>query len=213
MSFPILDRLILDLVREAGLPSATRPQEHPMPDDRILIDLQRDGDLWHAHAAPAAPERRRPAGLIHADETIEVQAPGPASALEAIGQTLDLREASRLTRQARGETGPMTIEDAVERALVRDVQRVVAVLEDEDRRERGIVLRTLTIAQLSGIAGDERRAGAMGSDGRGRTIRALRRAQSDGVVVEAGRMQRAGDVGDDGDLLWSLAPEAEEGSR
>lgn len=217
MTLPILDRLILDLVREAGLPSATRPQEHRMSQDRIIITLDRQtAGEWTAGAARGTNAVRRNGSLVAEGELVQRVGESPAEVLELIGRELDEREASRLSRDTRaqraGETpaGPFTVEDAVELALIRDVARVVDVIEGEDRRQPGIVLRTVTIAHLAGIAGEELAQGGGGSPAtvRQRTIRALRRAQSDGVVAEAGRMQRAEDT-DDGDLLWSVANAAE----
>lgn len=174
-----------------------------MPDDLIRIDLERDGEDWTARIVDASRSTiaERLAGERYSGGS-------PAWALETLGQELDQREAARLTRAARGETGPVSVEEALERRLLADVANVVDVLEQEERRRPGVVLRTVTVAQLSGIAAEQARAGAMGDDGRMRTLRALRRAESDGVV-------RPAEDDRTGDLLWRIATddELEEAKR
>lgn len=68
--------------------------------------------------------------------------------------------------------------DAVDLELARDVERVVAALEPPQRTTPPR-MSTLAVAQACGFT----RPGAMVGDGHVRALRALRRAESDGLVT------------------------------
>lgn len=205
---------LLDRIHTPNAPGpgpAQRPQETRMTQDRIIITLDRQtAGEWTAQAARGNVTVRRHGSLLHEDERVDRVGESPADVLELVGRELDEREASRLSRETAAEragqpAGPFTVEDAVEAALIRDVRNVVAVLEREAtlRGGIGVTLRTSAIAHLSGII---REAGGNRDEALARTIRALRRAESDGVVVDVARDAGRGI----GDGAWTLAGETDE---
>lgn len=158
--------------------------------DRYRIILERrPGGGWNAELVPLGDDYR-PATLTgtsgHAD--------GPGAALELVGQELDRREAERLTREARGEAGQITVEEAVERALAADVATVLEVLEETARHadDAGDAeVTTGDVAQRAGFVTDAIRArvGAtratleLVDEAERRARRALERGVQDGVIV------------------------------
>lgn len=182
-----------------------RPQETTMepyvppgmhPDETRVITLYRFRERWSAHlAGRPSMGSSTPTGA----ESV-ANAGGPGEALEYIGQRLDAQEAERLTRVARGETA-LTVEEAVEREQRDDVARIVGILEYEQRRatsDEPIALATTVIAVASGITA----LASTPHSGKMRALRALRRAQSDGVIVEL-------ETGD----IWRLATDDELEAR
>lgn len=180
----------------------SRSQETaPMTDRyRILLERVRAG-RWHAETVTL--DR-------HGDPELDLvggtaDAGGPAEVLELVGQMLDRLEADRLTRETRVETGPATVEEAVDRRLDRDVARVVEVLEDSHADDPRLALDPLHVAQRAGFVAEARarppvlarpaaQDAAAVEEAIARARRALERAERDGVAA-----RRCGDLG-----LWSL---------
>jgi hypothetical protein len=161
--------------RRADLIDPRRTPVH----DHYTIDLERTGNRWTARAQAV--------GVARGD--------GPGQVLEAIGQELDAREARRLTHEAGGDAAgsPLTIDEAVERALQRDVAAVLEVLERTARQDAGAGEAEVTtgdVAQRAGFVADAIRShGApratleLVDEAERRARRALERGVDDGVIV------------------------------
>lgn len=150
----------------------------------ITVTLERDPlGLWSA-SVDLFPSR---AGGTSTSDS-------PGGALELIGQALDRHAALD------------AIESPTSSAIAHDQQaedvgRVVEVVEEAIG-----ALTTTEVVHHSGIGAQEAAGGAMGSDGRSRTLRALRLAETAGLIVGSTGVtigqRRAGDY------LWRSAASA-----
>jgi hypothetical protein len=178
-----------------------------MSTDLVRIVLSRKGDDWTVAGFEVSEDGRAFAGLELAPFTA---GSSPGGLLEGIGQALDAREADRLDRRLELTPTPASftpIPDAiVEQRPARtgepdeeDKARILEVLEDLGGRPAS----TRTLATLAGF---DKPAHPMGSDGRLRALRALRVLELESVVagIRHPSPQRAGD------FLWSLREEALE---
>lgn len=172
-------------------------------DELLRIVIARHGDDWTIIGLELSDRGRAFAGLEFAPRTGPDSSPG--ALLEAIGQTLDGREAERLDRRV-GVDRPAPFEppaDAVvELAGSRpvddeDVARILEVLEDLGGRSA----TTSTLAILAGF--DTLRGSVRTSDGRRRALACLRELERRQAVIGTQHPNRAGDY------LWSFREAAE----